>query len=134
MGWLENFASVHGNGTLAVVRIVIPAVTRVYDDIIGLIQAGGLTTVTLADVFATTQSSPATVPGATPRMQADPALAVGGEAKPGASTQIVGGTPLVSVGPDRWHVQPARAVAARGGADGQRFYRLAKRKPSHVRG
>ena len=30
-----------------------PAVTRVYDDIIRLIQARGLTTVTLADVFTT---------------------------------------------------------------------------------
>ena len=32
-----------------------PAVTRVYD-VIRLIHAGGLTTVTLADVFTTTQS------------------------------------------------------------------------------
>jgi len=43
-------------GNIVIGHANFPAVTRVYDDIIRLIQAGGLTTVTLADVFTTTQS------------------------------------------------------------------------------
>ena len=41
-------------GNIVIGHANFPAVTRVYDDIIRLIQARGLTTVTLADVFATT--------------------------------------------------------------------------------
>ena len=43
-------------GNIVIGHANFPAVTRVYDDIIRLIQAGGLTTVTLADVFTTTES------------------------------------------------------------------------------
>ena len=43
-------------GNIVIGHANFPAVTRVYDDIIRLIQARGPTTVTLADVFTTTRS------------------------------------------------------------------------------